>query len=1456
MSDNLTYGDIPPQIQQYLARPGVNKQKALEWFNLGISEPQTYNQAKLLAEAVGNSPEQAKVVAGQWQLESGGGASVGANYNYFGIKSHDKATRDKLSARGITVAAGADTETGEVLGGKKVKQQSSFMEFPSSFDAFQAHRVFLETNPRYEGALAAETAKDFALGLEAAGYATAPNYGSTLYNNYVAPKEKRPASGDTRPASLGKTKSKLGTSLPDQQPIVLPTMLTKSPELITDTLGVRPEISTSPSQTNYIPENSAPIVMPESQAMKLNTPAGWFGSGKSIFADGGHLYPDGGGMRSSSGYAASRNPNAWRLEYAPASYNYNDYLNSIGYRVGANTPNVFPNISGKKSSKIDAKFPASIDVFQDYHDSSRAFEKDPTKYNIPGEYINVQSPDSTNPYDVNYVPYERGIRPANLGIEGRFGVHGLPGSANTEGSKLNVRVEGMAGYSKHKKGYAGFETGVDWKYSKKDPGNLNGMLNTKLGAGWPVQVMGKSPYSLMETYAPNVPENVSPADIYKYEKQISDSGGSSRVQMGPKFTAQADFTASKGPLRGAQIGARGSALFDYGSGENTYHSLRTMNPDPTAVLGQSGNVDFKRKQPILNAEIFGSYPIKAAAQKLSMQDKIAAAKEKDDKIFNDVNISGPSGNMGIPSFNKTTAPINTMVGNMPGFSPESNFPVSEEFTQQRYNTNPMMEYAKGGGIHINPAHEGDFTAKANRAGMGVQEFASKVLSAPEGQYDPSTRRQANFAHNAASWNHAMGGNMYANGGSFNNKGFRSLPTNVQNKIKSNSFADGGSMGQLTEFNGGGTHEENPLGGIPQGTAPDGAANLVESGETKLNAENYIFSDQIKITKDIAKEFNLSEKLVGKTYAEASKKVNYSDSRREPGYDTIQDNSSKKNLDTLMQGQELQKQMEVQKKLDEIQSLDPNALAQIAQSYQPQGMPPQGGAPQGMEQGMPQGQPSPEEMAMMQQGQGQPPMDPAMMEQMMAQQGGQPITMQYGGPMSYKCGGNMYDFGGTMRTIGSGAYGVGEGLLDTLTMGATDTLTDKGYEALNNIGNLSDTEKEKNASVRGFSNAAGAIGGAVLTGGATTGAAISEGSEGLATGLTNLKGTNEKFDNIANSLGQVGSIAGGFVGGNPSEAMGAMAGSKGANALMQLGSNPMVGNISKMGEMASNFADGGHLYPTNYPTYKNNAGPMGQPLANLYTNGGIKEENIYSPDPNSLITNETLMQEELDARDYLASLQTPKNLNTPIEGFKTDQTGLDMPSGYTENLGSYAANIAPLAYNAYQGFLAKKALLPSIESMTASYEPYKQNIAPQLTAADRFLATSQRAAKDAAPGGGAYLSNMQNAANQYRDYVNEVTTGRENAYGLAKQEADKYKNKNKVDATMARWQLEAQMRAARQEHQKEALAGIKSYSDAQKQNALASDFNTMAGEGNYSYVYTPYLKSLLEKNKGKKSNKEA
>lgn len=65
-------------------------------------------------------------------------------------------------------------------------------------------------------------------------------------------------------------------------------------------------------------------------------------------------------------------------------------------------------------------------------------------------------------------------------------------------------------------------------------------------------------------------------------------------------------------------------------------------------------------------------------------------------------------------------------------------------------------YKTGGGININPANKGKFTASAKRAGMGVQQFASHVLANKE-DYSSTQVKRANFARNAAKWNKQEGG---------------------------------------------------------------------------------------------------------------------------------------------------------------------------------------------------------------------------------------------------------------------------------------------------------------------------------------------------------------------------------------------------------------------------------------------------------------------------------------------------------------------------------------------------------------------------------------------------------------------------------------------------------------------------------------------------------------------------
>jgi hypothetical protein len=86
-----------------------------------------------------------------------------------------------------------------------------------------------------------------------------------------------------------------------------------------------------------------------------------------------------------------------------------------------------------------------------------------------------------------------------------------------------------------------------------------------------------------------------------------------------------------------------------------------------------------------------------------------------------------------------------------------------EPTPQYYNPADLdNQYAHGGSIHIKPENRGKFTASANRAGMGVQEFASHVLANKE-DYSSTQVKRANFARNFGG-KKAMGGNMYAWGG--------------------------------------------------------------------------------------------------------------------------------------------------------------------------------------------------------------------------------------------------------------------------------------------------------------------------------------------------------------------------------------------------------------------------------------------------------------------------------------------------------------------------------------------------------------------------------------------------------------------------------------------------------------------------------------------------------------------
>lgn len=169
------------------------------------------------------------------------------------------------------------------------------------------------------------------------------------------------------------------------------------------------------------------------------------------------------------------------------------------------------------------------------------------------------------------------------------------------------------------------------------------------------------------------------------------------------------------------------------------------------------------------------------------------------------------------------------------------------------NARNAMQYAyaaEGGPINIKKKNRGKFTESANRAGMGVQEYARHIL-ANKDKYSSTLVKRANFARNAAGWKHALGGyikdrdNMY--------------DSLLESQTHGGDFSNG-----VTFINNGGTHEQNPFEGVPMGIAPDGQPNLVEEGEVLYN--DYVFSNRLHPTDKELEESNLPKKYKGHTFA--------------------------------------------------------------------------------------------------------------------------------------------------------------------------------------------------------------------------------------------------------------------------------------------------------------------------------------------------------------------------------------------------------------------------------------------------------------------------------------------------------------------------------------------------------------------------------------------------------------
>ena len=118
----------------------------------------------------------AKFMLGQAALETGWGkreirgADGSTSHNLFGIKATGNWT-------GKTV----EVATTEYVNGVAQKKMEKFRAYDSYADSFRDYANLLKNNPRYQNVIAnGRDASAFAEGLQAAGYATDPNYAAKL----------------------------------------------------------------------------------------------------------------------------------------------------------------------------------------------------------------------------------------------------------------------------------------------------------------------------------------------------------------------------------------------------------------------------------------------------------------------------------------------------------------------------------------------------------------------------------------------------------------------------------------------------------------------------------------------------------------------------------------------------------------------------------------------------------------------------------------------------------------------------------------------------------------------------------------------------------------------------------------------------------------------------------------------------------------------------------------------------------------------------------------------------------------------------------------------------------------------------------------------------------------------------------------------------------------------------
>lgn len=184
-----------------------------------------------------------------------------------------------------------------------------------------------------------------------------------------------------------------------------------------------------------------------------------------------------------------------------------------------------------------------------------------------------------------------------------------------------------------------------------------------------------------------------------------------------------------------------------------------------------------------------------------------------------------------------------------------------------FESSELNTFAKGGKIHIKPENRGKFTKYCGG------KVTSECIARGKRSSDPAVRKRATFAANARKWHHAFGGDLLTHGAEWDNG--------------------------LRVIGNGGTHEENPMEGVPMGMDAEGTPNLVEQGEVIFN--DYVFSNRLFADGGLLESFNLPKSYDGYSFAAIAEKLG-EESKERPN-DPISKRGLLSSMSRLQQAQE-------------------------------------------------------------------------------------------------------------------------------------------------------------------------------------------------------------------------------------------------------------------------------------------------------------------------------------------------------------------------------------------------------------------------------------------------------------------------------------------------------------------------------------------------------------------------